>query len=66
MVGQIQMFNRTVTQAIKHCWLDQSEYVDKLDLLQIQRTNTNNLILHRIKNNKTLATSYFSMGNLEI
>ncbi len=24
-------------------------------------TNTNNFILHRIKNNNTLATSYFSM-----
>ncbi len=27
-------------------------------------TNTNNFILHRIKNNKTLATSYFSMVNM--
>ncbi len=27
-------------------------------------TNTNNFIFHRIKNNKTLATSYFSMVNM--
>ncbi len=29
-----------------------------------QNTNTNKFILHRIKNNKTLATSYFSMINI--
>ncbi len=27
-------------------------------------TNTNNFILHQIKNNKTLATSYFAMVNI--
>ncbi len=32
--------------------------------IQIQNTNTNNVILHRIKNNKTLATSYFSIVNM--
>ncbi len=26
--------------------------------------NTNNFILHRMKNNKTLSTSYFSMVNM--
>ncbi len=29
--------------------------------IEIQIQNTNNFILHRIKNNKTLAASYFSM-----
>ncbi len=32
--------------------------------VQIQIQNTNNFILHRIKNNDTLATIYFSMLNL--
>ncbi len=35
--------------------------MDNLVGQKIQNTNTNNFILHRIKNNKTLATSYFSM-----
>ncbi len=32
--------------------------------IQNTNTNTNNFILHRIENNKTLATSYFSKVNM--
>ncbi len=32
-----------------------------LGLYKIQNTNTHNFVLHRIKTNKTLATSHFSM-----
>ncbi len=35
-----------------------------LNDIYTKNTNTNNFILHRIKNSKTLATSYFSMVNM--
>ncbi len=37
----------------------------EIDIIRIQiQINTNNFILHQIKNNKTLATSYLSMVNM--